>query len=404
VRPLPPRPYLFATLAFVFASQVQALTVRKYNNAVHRRMDWRYPKILSGATPLPNPNFIADANLLRAIGWPEIPNDFVRQLALVSPRHLLFATHYALDPAWPIGFSDADGKLHLHRIESQTPIRNVQGQQTDLMLVTLTASVDTTVGITPFPVLNLSTEADYLGKTLLISGSVTDSGTGTIGGHKTQTNDPGLDTTRFIYFDYDKNATGKPNDCTYSYGDSGSPGFVMINGRPALVGTASSFDDLTPNDGIEGPVFRNYMASIHTYFPQVDAIMETNGYHLKRFYPEVTTLGTTVSATSALHQMKPGSVSIAATNSGAQAAHNVELVITFPTAPTTISGPGWICDAVTPLVWKCRRGGISSARSSSLIASWNNLPATGTLAISIVRSYDGSAPATATTSLPLTPN
>lgn len=385
-------------------SQSQALIVSEYNAAVHKRL-LNFPKLVYQVTPSPNPGFIADASLFRAIGWPESPSDWTRQMALVSPRHLVYATHYTLTPTWRIIFVGTDGNQHLHGIESQAPVINTLGQQTDLMIVTLATPVDTTLGINPFPVLNLPAESAYAGRPLLVCGSFVDSGTATIGGLVELTNDPGFDTTRFIYFDYDKNATNQdPNACRFWYGDSGAPSFVMENGRPAIVGTASGFDDLTPGDGIDGPVFRNHIGSIPSYLPQLDALMEPKGYHIKRFYPAVTTVGAAAAATGTLRRMKTGGVSISVGNSGAEAAHNVSLHLTFQTAPSSVAGTGWICEAATPLVWKCRRGGISSGASAFVTATWVSLPDEDSLRFSAVRSYDGAAPATTNASLPILQN
>jgi len=102
--------------------------------------------------------------------------------------------------------------------------------------------------------------------------------------------------------------------------------------------------------------------------------------------------------------MKPGSISITTANSGAAAAHNVSLSLTFPTAPTSVSGSGWICEAATPLVWKCRRGGITNAASNSLTATWSSLPATANLQLTAVQSYDGGSVVTTNPSLPIIPS
>jgi hypothetical protein len=356
---------------------------------------WHHP-------PYINPDFTTfDATKLLAIGWPEDHNDWTRQLALISPRHIIYATHYTLNPSWLINFLGSDGQQHTAGIESQVPIVNNLGQNTDLMLVTLSTPVNV-AGVTPFKVLNLANEAAYIHKPLLVCGSFVLASTTELQGFTTLTGDPGFDTTRFLYFDYDRNATSDTlHRCNVRPGDSGGPVFVMENGEPAIVGTISGYDDLTPNDNVDGPKFRSYMSSIPSYMPQVDALMEAKGYHLKRFYPGATTLGTTVSANGPLRQMKPGSITITTANSGAVAADNINLTLTFPTAPTAVSGSGWICEAATPLVWNCRRGGISAAANSTLTASWDSLPNSQNLQISVAKTYDGGTPGTISPALPL---
>ncbi|MEO8614594.1 MAG: hypothetical protein ABI600_05585 [Luteolibacter sp.] len=385
-----------------------ALEIRGYNSDdINGNQKWllHIPgQWLWGSPPYVNPAFTTfDATKLRAIGWPEHPTDWTRQIALVSPRHAVYATHYTLGADWQINFLGSDGLQHAVGIESQVPIVNSQNQPTDLMLVTLSAPV-TATGITPFKVLNLANEAAYLHKPLLVCGSFVLASTSEIQGFTTLSNDPGFDTTRFIYFDYDRNATTDVlHRCNIRPGDSGGPVFVMENGEPAIVGTISSYDDLSPANGLEnGPVFRNYVSSIPSYLPQLDASMDAQGYHMKRFYPAVTTLGTNVTAGAPLRQMKPGSISITTANSGAATAHNVVLSLTFPTVPTSVSGAGWICESSTPLVWTCRRGGIANAAGSSLTVSWNSLPVVGNLQLTAVQSYDGGGVITTNPSLPIT--
>ncbi len=401
---IPPGFRGIAVLALVATSPTMALIIREPNPDTHKRL-LNFPERVYHVVPSPNPAFISNASLLLGIGSPDDPEDWTRQMALVSPRHFIYATHYTLNPAWQIIFVGNDGQQHLYGIQSQTPIINTQGEQTDMMLVTLSSPVDTSLGITPFPVLNLPSEADYVGKPILVCGSFVDCGTNTIKGHITLTNDPGFDTTRFIYFDYDQNdPNGHPDDCSFYFGDSGGPIFVMENGHPAIVGTISASDDLTPDDGIDGPAARNYMASIPSYLPQLDATMEATGYHMKRFYPAATMLGTHVTANGPLRQSRPGSIAINTGNFGAAAAHNVNLVLTFPTAPASVSGPGWICEAATPLIWKCRRGGIANAASASLTATWTSLPAAEGMQLTAVQTYDGGSPVTIGTSLSITPS
>ena len=84
----------------------------------------------------------------------------------------------------------------------------------------------------------------------------------------------GFDTTQFAYFDYDP-AGSNPADIKYEGGDSGSPSFVMVNGKPALVGNASSLDTV---DGKE----RSSIALVPAYLTEFDAMMESSGYHLSR--------------------------------------------------------------------------------------------------------------------------
>lgn len=392
-----------AALALGAASQVIALEVRDYDINVNRRLINFPGEPIYHQTPAVNPNCFINAGLFLGIGWPADPKDWTRQMALVSPRHMVCATHYPLTLSWKIAFLGKDGKQHLYGIESQKPIIDKIGRQTDLTLVTLSSSVNPSLGITPFPALNLPNEASFTGKPLVVCGSFVDTGINVIKGFTYLTNDPGFDTTRFIYYEYDRTAVnGNANDCTLRPGDSGGPNFVMVNGQPAIVGTNSGYDDLTLNDPNEiGPVFRNYIASIPSYLNELDALMNAKGYHMKRFYPAATTVSTTVVAAAPLHEMKSGSIWITTRNSGAAMAHNVSLTLRFVTAPSSVGGPGWICEALSPTVWKCRRGGIAKAANATITAIWTSLPALSTLQMSIAQSYDGGTSIVTIPSLPI---
>lgn len=388
-------PGKIATLALILcaSSSLHALGVRDYSQARHNRLlDFPGTPIVPEWTAYLNPQFSPDASLFLGIGWPSHPTDWTRQMALVSPRHFVYATHYPLGEDWQIAFLGNDGQQRTFGIQSQVPILNPQGQQTDLMLCTLTAEVPSNLGIHPFPVLNLPTEADYAGKQMLVCGSFVRTATMPLGGFTTLTDQPGFDSTRFIHFDYDTKGGG-PDDCLYEGGDSGAPSFVMVDGKPAIVGTASGYDFLPDQ------ITRNYMASIPTYLSELDALMEPQGYHMKRVYPEPVSLDTNIQASGTLRRMMPGGVVIGTSNTGANAAHNIAIQISFSTAPTGVSGPGWICEPVSPLVWNCRRGGLGSGTVSDLTATWQTLPGTGTIEISASLSCDGMAPETVTTQL-----
>lgn len=404
---LSPQGTCFVAFA-AFCCVSTALEIRNYNNDpgnIYGNQKWLFHvpgQWLWGSPPYINPDFSTfDATKLLAIGWPEDPNDWTRQIALVSPRHAVYATHYALGADWQINFLGTDGQQHQVGIESQVPIINSLGQQTDLMLVTFTSAV-TAPGVVPYKVLNLANEVDYEHKPLLVCGSFVLAATTEVKGFTTLSNDPSFDTTRFIYFDYDRNAsTDRVNLCNIRPGDSGGPLFVIENGQPVIVGVISSYDDLTPNDGIDGPKFRSYSSFIPSYMPELDAMMEAQGYHLKRFYPATTTLATTLTPDGRLRQLKPGSITIKATNFGAVMADNVNLTLTFPSPPTAVSGNGWICESAAPLVWHCRRGGIASFANATITASWNSLPTAEEMAVSVLQSYDGAVDMTSNPTVPV---
>lgn len=93
-------------------------------------------------------------------------------MALISPVHFVYATHYPLGPDWRIAFVGSDGKQHATGIQSQAPIINKQGRTTNLLLCTLTAALPAESCVNPFPVFGLSDEAACRGKEMLVCGTL----------------------------------------------------------------------------------------------------------------------------------------------------------------------------------------------------------------------------------------
>lgn len=383
MRQLPRITRAILILTWSITASSHALEIRNYSAAKHNRLI-HFPgkPVYAFQTPALNPSFSPSAELFLGIGWPTSLTDWTRQMALISPRHFVFATHYPLEANWRIAFLDANGKQHTYGIKRQDPILNPQGQNTDLMLCTLTDDIPDSTGITAFPVLEMARESDYVGKEMIVCGSFVRAGKMTINGFTTLVNDPGFDTTRFAYFDYHKSSGGK-DDCNYQGGDSGAPSFIIIDGQATLIGTASGQDELP--DGIS----RNYINFIPAYLTELDHLMENEGYHVKRFHPSATTVSCEIISGDPLRRMKPASLGIKYRNTGEPTAHNLTMTITFSAPPATVSGTGWICEATSPLVWKCRRGGLASSAESILTASWANLPDSKILHVSISKTHDG---------------
>lgn len=372
------------------------LQVRTYVQLQH---DWFFG---NPGGPFLNTSFQPSSSLFRGVGQP-VGDEWFRHMALISPRHFVYATHYTIPLPMQLRFLGSDNQLHSYAISSTVAVKNPLNQDTDLMLGTLSTEVDTSTGILPFPVLNLANEAAYSGLTLQVFGKAARSSTMPLNGFSTLVNDPGFDTTRFAWFDY-MATSGGANDCNYEGGDSGCPAFVMVSGQPALIGTASSYDYLSPSHQVistPSDDHRNYLSFIPAYLPQLDALMEAQGHHVKRFYPATTAVTTSAAGLGTLRRAKSGTVVLTSQNSGASDAHNLATTLTFSNAPTTVSGSGWICQATTPTVWKCRRGGLTASGSSTLNASWTTLPMTGTMQVNIDRSYDGASTTSASTTLPL---
>ena len=366
-------------------ADLHALEIRGYKQSQHARLYQfpgapRFPQV-----PVINPTFSPAASLFRGIGWPADRVDWFRNTTLVSPRHLILAAHYPLDPSWKIAFLGSDGKQHEVGIASQQVVLNDQNQATDLLLCTLSKSVPSGRGLSPFRILNLENEADYVTKTMRVCGKTVDVGKTTINGFTTLSNDPGFDTTRFIYFDYNAALSGQVGECNYEGGDSGSPAFVMVDGEPLLVGTASGQDPLP------GGAKRNFVSFIPAYLSHIDGMMEAEGYHLKRFFTAKPSLHTTSAAVGNLRQSKAGTVRWSVANSSGNAAHNLSFKLTFSQAPSTVSGPGWICEMKSPTIWTCLRGGLAAGETATVTAKWTTLPVAAKMTIQSKRSADATS-------------
>lgn len=388
-------------LALVLALPVssEALEVRGYSPPLDNRL-LEFPGApIYQQTPQNNSSFThAPANQFHGVGWPAHPTDWTRQMALVSPRHFVYASHYPLGADWDIAFLGTDGQQHLYQIESQVPMFNTLGQQTDLMLCTLTTEVAASTGITPFPVLNLTNEAAYAGLPMIVFGGFVRAGTTPLAGFTTLVNDPGFDTTRFAYFDYNHDS-GNPRECDYQGGDSGAPSFIMDGGKPAIIGIASGRDPQGWG-GLPANVSRNYIAFIPAYLAQLDTAMEVKGFHMIRSRTQATTLQVQAQTTVPLRRLKPGAISLSVSNSGSAAAHNLSLVIQSVNLPGGVSGT-MICDPPQSGTWRCRRGGLDAAAETTVDLDWATLPNSSTLEVSTNLTFDGGTPVPLNLSLPL---
>ncbi|MFT3991260.1 MAG: hypothetical protein QM680_07600 [Luteolibacter sp.] len=266
--------FICGSFFFLFSTLGNAIEIRGYDKDVHKWLKDFPGEWLYGHAPYLNPQFkTIDPAKLLGVGWPEDRKEWTRQCVLVSPIHMLYATHYKPDPGWQINFLGKDGEVTRHRIASQTPVTNSKGEKTDLLLVKLATPVpDPTI----YKVLWLDREEDYLQKPLIVCGSFVDVGTSRVEGFISLPNEPSLHTTWFLYFDYDQKSTADPQrNCAIKPGDSGGPVFVnMPDGELALVGIISGYDPL-PNGGN-----RSYASSVPAYFKQIDAMMAKDGYRL----------------------------------------------------------------------------------------------------------------------------
>lgn len=358
----------------------EALIIRGYdpNEQTPFARSWGVP-----FQAVENGSFPHDASKFRDIMWPaHDPSVAVgdqqwhRQLALVSPLHFVTANHYPIPLGWKMEYFDGAGKVQQRTMVALQPILNAAGKSTDLSIGTLSAPVESQ----GFPILNLPNPSDYVGKPLLVFGTVSLAGTGKLHGFGVPS-EPKFSHTVCAYFEYLENGSGA-SDCKFNSGDSGSPSFVMVAGRPALVGVHTDANTA-------GNKTTNYDTFVPAYLEQLDAVMAASGYNIRRFHAEPASLSVASLTKSAplLHQ-KPGILSVPIQNTGKGIARNLKIRIKCSTPPDSVSGSGWICEKKTSAEWICRRGQLGSGDKSPLTLEWRMIPAAAKLAIHTALSHD----------------
>jgi hypothetical protein len=378
---------------FAICSSSPALTIRGFdpdNQTPHAR-SWGVPS----AGTIENGSYPYGASKHRASIWPALnpkvadaDQHWHRQVAMVSPVHFVTATHYPIPVGWKMSYFDQKGSVQQRAIASLKPVLSASGKSTDLSIGTLDGPVDNK----GYPVLTLPKQADYIGKSLLVFGTVSLSGTGKLSGFETAP-DPAFANTIFSNFIYHE-TTGGASDCKFNSGDSGSPTFVLEGENPLLIGTHS--DRIT-----QGKISVNYDTFVPAYLGQLDAAMSKSGYNIRRHPVEATTLTLDHGpSTVALAKAEPASLSLEVRNPGPGVARNLELRIVCGSSPDSISGAEWVAEKQSNGEWLCRRGSLANGNSTSIKLTWKSLPGTVGVKVQSFLSHDAaSVPAAKTSTL-----
>ena len=374
------RIHLFPTLGLavgVLSSAALALDIRGYEPTRHDRF------IGFPSAPTLNPDAWFDASAYSGVGWSV--SDPRRQFALVSPQHFLFAAHWGFQPGEIIRFLAPDGVLHDYTVESVTQVA-VNGNGVDLMLGRLIAPVVAETGITPLPYLYFADSTAYSNIALQIFGENGQVGAGSLRGYNNL--DPGTGMTWMSYFARMASETGQ-DDCNFTIGDSGSPTFSLWNGKPALVGTHSMlFTDA------QNTFYFNYDSFVPTYAPQINALMEADGWRMIPSEVAPTTLaGKASTSPSPLVPGQAGSATFTVQNSSRTPDGNVRVTLTFPKGadPDSVGGDGWVLESGGPLVWTFRRATLAARTGTTLKATWNLVPSVSSIPVAMAMQSDGCA-------------
>jgi len=316
------------------------------------------------------------------VGW--MPSEPNRQFALVSPKHVVFATHYVPPNGTVIRFLSASGVTVDRTVAGAVTVLNNSGESTDLSLLTLSSPIEASEGITPFPYLNLQNDGAYQGTILNVFGWYGRVGRGVVSSIQNYS-EPGVSETRIMSFLYPK-ASGDQDDGYLVGGDSGSPTFAMAGNVPALVGTHTAAGE-TDTDRINVDTF------IPFYIAKLNALMASDGYQMTPVYPSPVTLSLAGQTTpEILRQAEAGSCKFDLRNTSSHAAGNVSLTLRFPLnmGPASLSSPGWVVSQSGPEVWELHRASLGAGVTSSITASWAKLPAVSSLVVELIHGSDES--------------
>jgi hypothetical protein len=369
---------LGALLCSHFAS---ALTHRQYDPVRHDRFTG-FP-----TTPVHNPSFVFDGSRYTGVGW--IKSDPGKQVALISPKHIVFAKHYGLAVGNVVRFLNMDNELVESTIASIAVVPDDDGSDSDVIIATLQTAVTPLTGISFFPYYRTVNPLFLRGQPLVVFGHTARAGRGVIDDmDELDTNSPLLGKFEAVWFKY-VIAAGSDDDCYFNFGDSGSPSFYYTNSQATLIGVHAA---VALGDE-PATAHYNYDSFILPLVPMLNAMMETEGYHMTQSNPLGTTLSASVGAIAQpLREMCPADLNLVLNNAVTNDANNVNYRLSFAAgrAPDSVTGAGWICDAISSTVWECRRASLAKNSSTTLVCHWNELPAAGALTIGIQHDSDES--------------
>ncbi len=359
-----------------------ALQLRAFSAARHVRING-FP-----STPSANPTFLHAGVDLTGVGWDStFP---LRQVTLVTPRHFVAANHFRPGIGTEIRFLSSDGTVRSATVDSLYTIPNSNGDATDVLIGRLSAPIPPSTGVRFLSAHLLDTEAAYIGQTLGVLGQPARGGRGVISAIGDFGGDPitggaGIKTTRALQFTY-SNLAGSVDDAYAEGGDSGSPSFVVVNGKAAVVGTHTAILTATGST-------TTFDAFLPAYVSLANTVLEADGYHLTPAAPKSTTLslGRQISP-AVVRAGYPVTIDYVLSNTGVlNAANNVRLDASVPgIVGFNASGTnGWIIDPA-PNGVAARRGGLAAGGSATISVTFTP-PVPVTLSESAVIQADEAA-------------
>lgn len=364
-----------AALAVFVPGWSQALEIRSYSASRYDRFTG-YP-----SAPEFNDTAWYGSRNYSGVGW--IPGEGnSRQFALVSPQHVVFASHYYPGNGTTIRFLNTDGVTVDRTVVGVQFVLNENSQATDLCLLELSSPITAAEKVPHFPFLNLASESAYTGIMLTIFGWEMKAGRGSIRAIE-DSDGTEINTTRLMEFRY-RRQTGNQDDAYVVVGDSGSPTFATVGGNPALVGTHTAAGQSTT-------YYYGYDSFIPHYAGKLDELMADDGYRMTPAYPPSVALAAAVVEDSPLNQAYPGVCYLDLSNEGENDAGNTRLTLHFPegAVPTSVTAPGWIQESSGPQDWIFRRANLAAESGARVTISWDAVPALDSILVEISRQADG---------------
>jgi len=247
------------------ALSARGLAIRNYDASRHDRFSSGYP-----SNPQPNTNFWLAAHDFSGVGWDASNAD--RSVTLVSPRHFLAADHFRPAIGATLFFLNRHDVLQSNTVAAYHTTTNDAGEATDVVLGELSDSSLADNEVSYYAIAAYETEAEYAGLPVIMYGKSARAGAGTIDGFTDVSVSGEKNTTRCFEVNYNK-LSGDGDDAHVESGDSGSPSFLLVSNRLALVGVHSGIQDAPT-------ACTTYDGFVPHYLNQLNAATREGGYQL----------------------------------------------------------------------------------------------------------------------------
>lgn len=374
-------------ILLLMAAASQAIEIRNYSPSRHDRF-------IDGTGGLAlNPDAYYVSSRYTGVAYATQTGES-RQYALVTPEHVLFARHFQQGLGTPIRFINAFGQAFDRTTIAAIEVPNGSGGVADVVILKLDSPLSTDQGITPFPYLNLASEALYGNTVLTMFGDSRRAGRGRISGFSDQTF-PNIDTTRAYTSTY-PTIFGNQDDAYAVVGDSGSPSFALVNNRPALVGI-----HLAAGSAIGSNLTIDTF--IPHYAPAINTLLAPAGYQLIKVNPDTVSLSSQIT-NDPLRQAELANLAITVTNTSENTAANPRLNLIFPTdaIPASVTASGWIINNPSPGDYRLHSATLSGNSGATATIAYTSVPSVDEIPILATHSSDGSPSIQQTFNLPVT--